>query len=155
MMLPKVKVPRVHKPVRTPVSTGPRPTFDNGNEAEVLSGVVKNMQASAIEERFARALDKSRIPYEFRYTLFAPRNLPGFKELDFLLEKNGQMYAVEIDSLFTHRRKHEADRLHDALVLNELDQQGYDVYPQVYHVLGDTELADQTQANSTVKRMFG
>ena len=154
MMLPKVKVPKIRKPIRTPVKGIPRPRLDNGDEAELLSGSVRDMKASAIEERFAKALDKERIPFEFRYTIGAPRGVPGWKELDYLVEKNGQMYAIEIDSIFTHRRKGEADRLHDAIVLSELEQQGMNVFPNVFHVLGDTELTDQTQANATVRKLL-
>lgn len=154
MRLPPVRVPRIRKPPKVNLPQAPRPRLDNGGEAELLSGVVQDMEASAIEERFARALDKKRKPYQFRYTVGAPRGLPGFKEVDFILENNGQMYAVEIDSLFTHRRKREADRLHDAIVLTELEQEGFQVYPQVIHVLGDTELVDQRQADATVNRLF-
>ena len=60
-MLPKVKVPRIRKPTRTPVRGIPRPRLDNGDEAEVLSGSVREMKASAIEERFAKALDKETL----------------------------------------------------------------------------------------------
>lgn len=154
MRLPPVRVPRIRKPPQVGL-TYQRPTLDDGGEAELLSGTVQDMTASAIEERFARALDKKRKAYQFRYVVGAPRGLPGFKEIDFILENNGQVYAVEIDSLFTHRRKREADRLHDAIVLTELEQEGLQVYPQVIHVLGDTELVDQQQADATVNKLFG
>jgi Holliday junction resolvase-like predicted endonuclease len=102
----------------------------------------------------ARALGKVQAPFEFRYTLGAPRGLPGWKELDFLVQKNGMVYPVEVDTEFTHRNKGEADRLHDAIVLSELEQEGYQVFPQVIHVMGESDLIDQRAADATAKRLF-
>lgn len=153
MRLPKVKVPRVRTP-RVEMSAPRRPRLDNGDEAEVLSGEVQGMKASALEERFARALDKERISYQFRYTIGAPRGLPGWKELDYLIERNGQIYAVEVDSAFTHRNKGESDRLHDAIVLSELEQEGFQAFPQVIHLQGETDLINQRQADATANKLF-
>lgn len=149
----KVKVPRLRTP-RPRMNPPRRPVLDNGDEPELLAGVVQDLPASAIEERFARALDKKRIPYIFRYAVGAPRGMPGHKEVDFLVEKNGMIYPVEVDTEFTHRRKGEADRLKDAIVLNELEREGYQVFPQVLRVQGETELTDQRQADRTVDKLL-
>lgn len=154
MKLPKVKVPRVYKRKALDMPAPRRPQLDNGDEAELLIGTVQDMTASKAEERFARALDKQKIQYYFRYTLGAPRGLPGWFELDFLPLKGGVFYPIEIDSLFTHRQKHKADILHDAKVLSELEKAGLPYFPKVTHIDGEAELADQEQADRTMKGLL-
>lgn len=130
-----------------------RDQFDANRE--VLTGSVQNMKASAGEERFAYALDRYEKVrgYQFRMTLGAARNMPGFNELDFLVEVSDGMYrAVEIDSVFSHRDKQYKDRLHDAILLQELNY--LSLFPTVLHVDIDEELADQDMANRTVRRLF-
>ena len=153
MKLPPVKIRRIRSPKVD--NTPRRPAWDNGDEAELLEGQVNGMKASAPEERMAKALSGKKIPFEFRYTLGAPRGLPGFKELDFLIQANGQYYAVECDTEFTHRNKGASDVLHDAIVLKDLRGEGFQVFPEVLHIMGETDLADQLSANNTVKRLFG
>ena len=154
MKLPPVKVPKIRKPRDLNIPAPRRPSLDNGDEAELLAGEVMGMKASAPEERMAKALGKAQVPFEFRYTVGAPRGLPGWKEIDFVASKNGMVYPIEVDTEFTHRNKGKADRLHDAIVLSELEQQGYQVYPQVIHVMGETDLVDQRAADATAKRLF-
>ena len=118
--------------------------------------MVKDMDASAPEERLARALDKAGINYYFRWTVGAPRGLPGWKEVDFIISSGGLIYATEVDTAFTHRTKANADVLHDAIILNDrnLNEMGT-LYPQVLHADGDSELANKTNAESYVKQRFG
>lgn len=123
---------------------------------EPLTGMVNDMEASAPEERLANALTKARIPFYFRYVVGAPRGLPGWKELDFLASHNGILYAMEVDTAFTHRKKQNADVLHDAIVLNDPQiQEMGTVYPQVLHVDGDSDLADSKNSENFVKQRFG
>lgn len=131
------------------------PRYSDHNE-EVLTGMVGDMTASAPEERMAMALSKANVPYYFRYTVGAPRGLPGWKELDFLASSNGVLYALEVDTAFTHRDKQNADVLHDAIVLNDPQIQAMGIlYPQVIHVDGESDLVDKTNAEAFVKRQFG
>lgn len=124
-------------------------------EPEQLTGVVQGMNASAPEERMAKALDKAGIQYIFRYTVGAPRGLPGWKELDFLVSSGGLLHAVEVDTAFTHRNKQQSDVLHDAIVLNDQNIKAMgEVYPQVLHVSGDSDLSDQDSADKFVKMNF-
>jgi hypothetical protein len=153
--LPAIKV----RKVRTPRAILPapfRPVTDNSNDAEVLAGEVQGMKASAPEERLFKAL--RRRPkvrdMKFRYAVGAPRGLPGWKECDFVVEAFGIVYAIEVDTKFTHRGKGESDRLHDAILLNALRSEGLSVYPTVIHLDGDSELADQKNADATAERMF-
>jgi len=154
MKLPPVKVPKVRKPRDLNIPAPRRPRLDNGDEPEVLAGEVMGMKASAPEERMARALGKVQAPFEFRYTLGAPRGLPGWFEIDFLVEKNGMVYPIEIDTEFTHRQKSRSDVLHDAKALVELEQTGMAVYPKVLHIDGESELVNQRAADATAKRLF-
>ena len=153
--LPEIRVRKVRQP-RVEMPSPEKPNF-HGEEGEVLAGTVNGMKASAPEERLFRALKKNPKVQgmEFRYTIGAPRGLPGWKEVDYLVASLGLVYAIEVDTAFTHRGKKESDRLHDAIVLNALRQQGLNVYPSVIHLDGESELVDQKNADTTVRRMFG
>lgn len=125
-------------------------------EDEPLTGVVQDKEASAGEENLARAYSEAGFQYYFRHVIGAPKGLPGWKELDFLVLTKGMLYAVEVDTAFTHRNKEQADILHDAIILNdrELNSHGT-LYPQVFHVDGELELATRDMARGYVRRTFG
>jgi hypothetical protein len=132
------------------------PQLSPRDEPEMLTGTVKDMDASAPEERLARALDEAGINYYFRWTVGAPRGLPGWKEVDFIIMSGGLLYAAEVDTAFTHRGKEQSDILHDAIILNDRNlQEMGTVYPQVLHADGDSELANNTNAKNYVKQRFG
>lgn len=133
-----------------------RPRIGGGDIPEQLTGVVQGVKASAPEERMAKALDKAQIQYQFRYTVGAPRGLPGWKELDFLILTKGVMYAVEVDTAFTHRFKSNSDVLHDAIIQNDPEIKSAGVlWPTVIHADGDADLATDGNAEHYVKRLFG
>lgn len=122
-------------------------------DTEVLAGSVQGKKASAGEERFARALQSMSVDgYYFRMAVGAERNLPGWKELDFLVIKGGMYYAFEVDTAFTHRNKQNADVLHDAIILNAL--QSLNLYPQVFHIDGEADLGTQELADQTARSYF-
>lgn len=121
-------------------------------DREVLSGMVQGWEASAGEERLARALDVQGLSYQFRMALGGARNTPGWKELDFLVQARGMYFAVEVDSEFTHRHKKNSDVLHDAITLNELKH--LQPYPRVFHLFNEHELVDQGTAIKTVRSLF-
>jgi hypothetical protein len=154
--LPPVKVPKPRKP--KPILPSPhKPRADTGNEPELLGGEVQGKKASAPEERLAKALEKlpSVEGYQFRYTLGAPRGLPGWFEVDFVVSVHSMVYAIEVDSAFTHRQKSgRSDVLHDAKVLKQLAGQGHQVYPSVIHLDMESDLVDQTWADRSAKRLF-
>lgn len=157
MKLPPLKIPKSRRALRPSLPAPHRPRLTDREEPEVLGGSVQNMKASQPEERFAKALDKVGTieGYEFRRTIGAPRGLPGWKELDFLVAARGQYYAIEVDSAFSHRDKGRADVLHDAIVLRDLEKDGLQVYPSVIHLHMESELIDQRWADTTAKRLFG
>lgn len=156
-MLPAVKVtvPR-NKSGKLKLPAPQRPRLDNGSQEEVLEGQVQGMKASAGEERFAKALAKITAvdSFQFRYTIGAPRGLPGWKELDMLIVSRNTLYAIEIDTAFTHRDKKASDILHDAIVLKELAKLGMQIYPVVIHLDGESDLMDQKSADATAKKIF-
>lgn len=145
------------KPVRRAIKVDlpSFPSQTSETEAEQLTGSVQGKKASAPEERMAKALDKAGIQYIFRYVVGAPKGLPGWKELDFLVAANGVMNAIEVDTAFTHRNKANSDVLHDAIVLNDREIQSMgEIWPQVRHVDGDSDLASQKNADRFVKMHF-
>lgn len=122
---------------------------------EALEGQVQGLPASAGEERAGRALAQhERVQaFWFRLPVGGARNTPGWKELDYLVQHtNGLYYLIEVDSAFTHRQKANADILHDAILINELEPLG--VFPKVYHVDNERDLADQAMANETFRRLL-
>ena len=153
MALPPVRI-RKNRPPKTITPAPHKPRVDAGEEAEALTGEVQGKKASSYEERLFGALDKIGVTAEFRYTVGAPRGMPGWKEVDALIPVHGLVYAVEVDTAFTHREKQRADVLHDAIVLRELEEQGMNVYPRVIHLDGESDLVDRKWALATVKRLF-
>lgn len=155
--LPTIKVRRPRRPVLPILPAPQRPRFDNGNEPEMFEGSVQGKKASMAEERFFKEVQKSKVidSWEFRYTVGAPRGMPGWKELDGLIFSRGMGYAIEIDSTFTHRQKGEADRLHDAIILKALSRQGMNIFPQVFHIDGELDLTSKETSKRTVERLFG
>lgn len=119
-------------------------------------GTVKGVKASAPEERLARALDQAGYQYLFRYSVGAPRGLPGWKELDFAVYAAGLVNPIEVDTAFTHRNKAASDQLHDAIIMNDFELKSMGMLaPSVRHADGDTELASMTNARQYVKKTFG
>ena len=126
------------------------------DEPEQLSGEVQGMEASAPEERMAKALTKANMNFKFRLVIGAPKGMPGWKELDFLVMESGLLYAMEMDTAFTHRSKEQKDKLHDALILNDKELQSYgQIWPEVFHVDGDSEAGSDDNARAYVRRRFG
>jgi len=152
-MIKRIKYKGIGKPVNSVSGNiGRRITSDYNNE--ILEGQVQGKKASQYEERWFRAVSKIKTVEEsyFRVPVGAGRGNPGWKELDALHKWNGVYYAFEIDTEFTHRQKQNADVLHDAIVLNELNYLG--VYPKVFHIDGERELANQNDATATAGKYF-
>jgi len=154
--LPPVKIIKM-RPPRAILPSPHKPRMGTGEQPEVLSGEVQDKKASAPEERFANTLEKlsSVDGYTFRQTFGAPRGLPGWFEVDYVVSSRGMQYAIEVDSEFTHRMKTgRGDVLHDAKVLKQLKGQGGQVYPQVIHLTMERELVNQEWSDRTGKRLF-
>lgn len=127
-------MPFQYKKIRTPEfpSFFAPPAKEYDLNDEVLTGYVQGMDASDIEERFARALNTSQLPYGFRVQIMnaggnpiivnqADRNSLGVVEVDFLVDKYGTFYPFNIDGEYSHKTsvQREADAEKDRK-LNEL-----------------------------------
>lgn len=151
---PKIQLPR--KPRHPDLPAPARPATAPEGTQELLTGEVNGMKASAAEERFYNTLSKIKAvdSFEFRYTTL-PRNVQDFKEADYVVQSHGIIYAIEIDSPFTHQGKQKKDQLHDSIILNHFRGKGYMVYPNVPHIEGEVDLANQKTSDALGERMFG
>lgn len=132
------------------------PQLSSGGNEAPLSGYVQEKDASAGEENLAGGLDASRLRYIFRHVIGAPKGLPGWKEVDFIVFTRGLIYAIEVDTAFTHRNKEQKDRLHDAIILNDQELRQYgQLYPQVLHVDGEVDIPTRAMAKAWVQRTIG
>lgn len=87
-----------------------KPQFARDGE-EALSGFVDGLPAKRDEEFFMSEIRKhpSHRGSEFRKTLGAPRHMPGWLELDALVETFGGYHAFEIDDMsFVHLGQRES-----------------------------------------------
>lgn len=154
-----MKVPKLGKmKVRRQRADINLPSFPSiaAEPEEALTGYIGEFPASAPEERYATALKMAGIPFQYRLTVGAPRGLPGWKELDFVVSWNGLLYADEVDTAFTHREKQNTDVLHDAIVMNDKDLQAMGKFwPFVQHIDGDSDLSSLASARQYVRRRFG
>lgn len=131
-----------------------RPTF--AKDAEQLAGSFRGMKASDIEERFGNALQKSgRVRNVFfRVPVGAPRGMPGWKELDFLVETYYGYRAFQTDDVeFVHVGSRDKDRLTDMIILEELRKMGTKV--NVIERIPSTRLGNGIQAKNTVRELLG
>ncbi len=120
---------------------------------EGLTGMVQGMEASDIEERFARALDNNPNVdgYTFRSTFIAGRMMPGSVELDFLVYSLGEAVPVQVDGEYAHKsaEQRETDMLKDA----QLDATLAGAARPTERIPGDL-LSNQENANRLVLERF-
>ena len=80
---------------------------------EGLTGQVMGKDASDIEERYARALFKQGVEFQFQYDVWTAYTLPTEqKKVDFVVWDGGVPFPEEVDAAFTH---------------NTAEQKAYDV----------------------------
>lgn len=131
-----------------------RPRFSN--TPEQLLGSFRGMKASDIEERFGNALQSSKLVRNvlFRMPVGAPRGMPGWRELDFLVETNYGYRAFQTDDVeFVHRGTSAQDQFADLQIMYHLRNSGI-LLKEIEHV-PSTKLADSKQAGRTVKELLG
>ena len=118
-LYPKEKKERLN----IPLNRVPFPTAD-----EQLSGFVRGEDASDLEERYAKALDKLGKEFEFQYEVYAAGTLPGEAKLvDFVVYDGGIPFPEEVDAAFTHKTAEQKgyDRVRDAIVNETLMKDGF------------------------------
>jgi len=129
------------------VMSPPKPNIADNKEQ--LMGSVGGVDASDLEERFARGLYKRKKEFYFRVPLGEVRQ-PGWKELDFLIIDGGY-FPVEIDETgFIHQGKETEDALKDGYIMDYLKM--FNPHP-VRRVSGD-KLQNQEMADNIVEEMF-
>lgn len=114
----------------------PLETYDKG---EFLTGFIGDKKASDLEERFANALNKIGLDFEFEVQLLpgenprflqgSQRNQLGAVEIDFLIVQNETMFPVQIDGEFAHKtaEQRERDKEQDQRLDDSLRQ--FNAYP--------------------------
>ena len=121
----RARVPSLVKPfqykVRRAAALEPTPPLAERAEEEILLGFVHGKKASALEERFARALDESRLQFIFQYPVYSAYSIPGEeRKIDFMVFDGPILIPVEPKGGFIHqspsRRAEDARRTQ---VLNE------------------------------------
>jgi len=144
---------KINKVKRT---AGKRPPPVRADDREALTGWVNGMEASDIEERFARSLEKMRQErrienYGFRVPYVAGRWMPGSIELDYAVYTGGMVQPVQIDGTYAHKNGNQKaqDSIKDA-ILNDLLKQ---VAFPVIRIPG-YELETQEEADEQARRLF-
>ena len=121
----RTRVPSLVKPftykIKRAAQLEPSPPIVDVKEEEVLLGFVHGKKASALEERFARALDESRLQFIFQYPVYSAYSIPGEeRQIDFMVFDGPVLIPVEPKGGFIHqspsRRAEDARRTQ---VLNE------------------------------------
>lgn len=130
-----------------------RPTF--AKEPEQLAGQFRGMKASDIEERFGTALQSSGLVRNviFRVPVGAPRGMPGWNELDFLVETFSGFRAFQTDDVeFVHLGTSAKDAFTDLKILIALQKDGI-IIKEVEHIKS-TKLESIEDAKKTVRELL-
>ena len=141
----KYKTPRIRQP-----KAGPR--LETQKEDEGLTGLVNGEPASAIEERFARALWKRRLDFDFNWNVYTAFSLPNQKRrVDFVVHLPPS-FPIEIDGEIAHKgaEQKEEDRIRDATIDDTMMKRGWMPIRRV----DGSMLSTQQGADSMVSMLF-
>jgi hypothetical protein len=131
-------------------------------EADIISeytGMIDGLKASKGEENLFKAAYKygAVISHAFRLAVGAPRNKPGYKELDFLfMGKSGEYTAIQIrDYDFIHKgaEAEGKDASNDAFILQELAKDGIFVRQNKVQTISDDDLETPELAKRSVEAL--
>ena len=133
--LPPELRPFQFKKLRTRRPDDPFVVPDNTAE-EILTGYVHGKRASALEERFAKALDFFGIEYIFQFEVDTAYTLPNeAKQIDFIVFDGGLGIPIEIGSAFVHdsaskkeEDKARQDEINPILLLQGINPLGDELY---------------------------
>lgn len=143
MSLPTIGRQRPAKRIEVPAYP---PT---AKETEGLTGYVHGLEASELEERFAKSLTRHGLTFQFQYEVLTMAGIPGEENVvDFVVE-TGQPYPVEIDGNWIHKSaaQREKDRLRDAQVNEVLQNWGF---LPILRIPGD-QIADPEHTDAIVE----
>ena len=145
--------PRVFKyKLRTRPPRQPLNRIAGQSVDERLSGFVHGFEASTLEERFARALDRRGLRFIFQQRIDTPYQIPGQEnEIDFVVQEYGT-HPIEVDGNWIHKgaAQKAKDELRDAILDDILGKQGW---LPIVRVPGN-ELETQERANEIVEAIF-
>ena len=150
------KSPRKHRE-HLPIPDVAQPVDD----VAAYSGQIDGMKAAKGEENFLKGAFKTGLvgQYSFRVAVGAPRNMPGYKELDFLLQtKAGEYVAVQIrDYDFIHHGivATAKDQASDAFIIQELGKQGINVRMNKIYSVSDDDLTTIEDARKKAEEVLG
>lgn len=154
----KIPKPYLYPRTRKPIKVGNPSLYipPVADTPEQLTGEVQGRQAQAGEERLCGAISghPNTQWFWFEMPLGAPEGLPGWIQLDVAWQTQNLLYAIEVDTPFTHRYKTEADHIHDTKVLQNLESYG-EVWPQVIHVNAEEKLTTKQDAINFVRSIAG
>jgi len=154
----RTKVPQIVKPfqfrvAKRPIMLEPAPGIPETREEEILLGFVHGKTASALEERFARALDESRLQFIFQYPVYGAYQIPGEEnKIDFMVFDGPVLIPVEPRGGFIHESpsKKELDKRRTQILNEALARQGIREIIQ----LDFDEPRDLDSAREIVRKLF-
>ena len=153
-----VRIPSIVRPYKFKTSRSARLDADYlaapAAEDELLTGYVRGQEASALEERFAFALDFAKLDFVFQYEVHSAFSLPGEeKSIDFIVYDGGTPYPVETGSSFVHGHpsRIETDRQRDQ-ILNEILR--FKGFQEIIRLEFDHP-EDRDDAREIVRELFG
>ena len=135
----------------------PERAMESGRPDEGLTGVVKGRKASALEERFARALKKNRNIEDWWFNVLVPTKfqIPGqYNQVDFFVWMSDILFPIEIDGIFVHKSAEQKnkDRERDA-VLNPSIRERNPGAQNILRIPGYL-LEEQESADKVVREIF-
>lgn len=124
---------------------------------EGLTGVVNGRTASALEERFARALDKNKNIQKWWFNVLVQTRfqIPGqYNQVDFFVWMSDILFPIEVDGTFVHKSAEQKnkDRERDA-VLNPIIRERNPGAQNILRIPGYL-LEDQESADQVVREIF-
>lgn len=103
--IPELVEPYTYKKAKPALRPEPNTIKADGKPEEFLTGWVHGNRASALEERFAKALDFFGLTYSFEYVVPVAHGLPHEgKNIDFIVFDGGLAMPIEVGATFTHGR---------------------------------------------------
>lgn len=130
-----------------------KPNLRGKQVPEILTHQVQGQHASNLEEHLAKALEAHEIQYEFQYIHGAPKGLPGYNALDFLIYHGGVYYPTQVDdTTFIHKGTGAHDKVVDIKTMDDLNHLGLNPYP-IRHVTQD-DLSTYEDAERYVRNTF-
>jgi len=129
-------------------------------ETETYTGEIDGMKATQGEENVLRGAYKTGLllSHGFRVPIGAPRNKPGWKELDFLLStKAGQYVAVQVrDSDFVHHGEaaEASDIFNDRYIIQQLKNEGVNLKDGKIFTVDDNDVTTVEDAKRLMERIL-